>query len=232
MPSGPTPRERLLEHGPGSLTDAELLSVLLRGRSRSAVSAAERILTGVSGLPGHLVADRLALRRNGAGDPRAAVILAAVEMLRRMSTWRDVRELILQPECAVRHILVHFPTVDQETMGALYLDVRNRLIIGRELFRGTIDRCSVEPRRIMREALELRAAGFVLWHIHPSGDPEPSSADEKFTLRLQDCCKLLGIRLLDHLVLGSGGRFTSMNRTTRRKPDRWGRALERILGDL
>ena len=210
------PRERLLQHGPQSLTDAELLSVLLRGRGWSAVKAAERILRDVSGLPGLLVADRVALRRCGASEPRSAVILAAVEVLRRISTWRDIRELIEQPESAVRHILVHYPTVDQETMGALYLDIRNRLIVGRELFRGTIDRCSVEPRQILREALDLRAFSLILWHVHPSGDPKPSDSDEKFTMRLQDCCELLGIRLQDHLVLGSGGRFTSMNRTMRR----------------
>ncbi len=97
-------------------------------------------------------------------------------------------------------------------MGALYLDVRNRLIGESEVYRGTMSRTAVEPRAIFKEALLQSASGFVLFHTHPSGDPSPSKEDLAFTRRLAEGGEMLGVKLLDHMILGSAGRWVSLGR--------------------
>jgi DNA repair protein RadC len=97
-------------------------------------------------------------------------------------------------------------------MGALLVDIRNRLLRDVELFRGTLARAAVEPRAIFEAAIASRAAGFLLYHNHPSGDPSPSAEDLVFTRRVADAGEVLGIRLVDHLVVGGTGRFVSLRR--------------------
>ena len=92
------------------------------------------------------------------------------------------------------------------------MNVRNRLIGECDIFRGTQDRTAVDPRAILKEALLRSAARIVLFHTHPSGDPSPSKDDISFTRRLAKASDLLGIRLLDHLIVGSNGRWVSMQR--------------------
>jgi DNA repair protein RadC len=95
-------------------------------------------------------------------------------------------------------------------MGALFLDIRSRLLGEREIYRGTLDRTAVEPREILRESLLRGAAGVIVFHTHPSGDPSPSQEDFAFTRRLRDAGDVLGVRLVDHLVLGSQERWVSL----------------------
>jgi len=97
-------------------------------------------------------------------------------------------------------------------MGALFLDLRNRLLGEAELYRGTMARASVEPRAFLKQALLRSAAGILLFHTHPSGDPSPSAEDLAFTRRLSDAADLLGLRLLDHVVLGGGHRWVSLRK--------------------
>lgn len=98
----------------------------------------------------------------------------------------------------------------QEHMVAVYLDTRNRLIGWTIAFVGTINRAAVEPRVLFQTALCLNAAGLVVGHNHPSGDPSPSAEDLAFTRRISEAGELLGIRLVDHLILGSNSRWVSL----------------------
>ena len=124
----------------------------------------------------------------------------------------DTRPLLDRPDLVNRYVLLRFSVLDQEVMGALFLDVRHRLIEAREIFRGTISRCSVEPRSILRTALELGAASFVLFHTHPSGDSSPSVEDQVFTERLQQAAETVGVRFVDHVICGNPQDFTSLRR--------------------
>jgi len=98
----------------------------------------------------------------------------------------------------------------REVMAAVFLDARNRGIGHTVPFAGTLQRASVEPRPFLVAALQLNASGLVLAHNHPSSDPTPSAEDLAFTRRLEDACELVGVRLVDHLILGGAGRWCSV----------------------
>jgi DNA repair protein RadC len=215
IPAHDRPRERLLREGGGALADAELLAVLLRTgcAGASALDLGRELLTAAGGLAGLATLDPGALRRRGLGAAKAAGLLAAVELSRRLARAELPDRLPLaHPEAVARYLLLRYAERDQEVMGALFLDVRNRLLGEAELFRGTLARAAVEPRAILKQALLRSAAGVLLFHTHPSGDPSPSAEDLAFTRRLAEAGELLGVRLLDHLVLGSGHRWVSLSR--------------------
>ena len=115
-----------------------------------------------------------------------------------------------RPEDVARYLCLRYGRNDQEVVGALYLDTRNRLIREREVFRGTLNRAAVEPRGVLKEAVLQGAAGVVLFHTHPSGDPSPSREDLLFSRQLYLAGEALGIPLLDHLIIGSPQRWTSL----------------------
>jgi DNA repair protein RadC len=213
LPQGERPRERLLQHGGGSLADSELLAVLLR-TGRVGVSALQMgmdVLRENGGLAGLLTATPHSLRRNGLGAAKAAALLAAVELGRRLAREQLLdREPLSRPVDVARYLALRYHTCDQEVMGALFLDARNRLLGEREMFRGTISRISVEPREILRECLQRGAASIYLFHTHPSGDPSPSAEDLLFTRRMAEAAEIVGLRLADHVVLGNRGRWVSL----------------------
>lgn len=213
LPQGERPRERLLEHGGRSLSDSELLAVLLRTGRRgvSALQLALDLLRENGGLAGLLTATPHSLRRNGIGPAKAAALLAAVEIGRRLAKEQLMdREPLSRPVDVARYLALRYHTCDQEVMGALFLDARSRLLGEREIFRGTMSRISVEPREILRECLQRGASSVYLFHTHPSGDPSPSSEDILFTRRMAEAAEIVGLRLVDHVVLGSQGRWVSL----------------------
>ncbi|MEO6191909.1 MAG: DNA repair protein RadC [Thermoanaerobaculia bacterium] len=213
LPQGERPRERLLQHGGSSLSDSELLAVLLRtGRvGVSALQMAMDVLRENGGLAGLLTATPHSLRRSGLGPAKAAALLAAVEVGRRLAREQLLdHEPLTRPVDVARYLAIRYQTCDQEVMGALFLDARNRLLGEREMFRGTISRISVEPREILRECLQRGAAAIYLFHTHPSGDPSPSAEDLLFTRRMVEAAEIVGLRLADHVVLGHRGRWVSL----------------------
>lgn len=218
MPSEQRPRERLLAHGAGVLSDCELIAILLRTGHRgcSVLDLAYDLLhdDGVGGLPALALLveqDLPSLRRKGLGDAKAATVLAAVELARRLARARLPERRMLGDVVGVaRYLNLRYARRDQEVMGAIYVDVRGRVINEREHFVGSLDRASVEPRVVLKEALRLGATSVAVFHNHPSGDPEPSRDDTAFTRRLARAGAVIGIELVDHLILGGGGRWVSM----------------------
>lgn len=215
LPENERPRERLLRSGSHALTDAELLAVLLRTgrRGQSALEMAEELLVQRGGLTGLLASTRDSIQRPGLRQAKLSTLLAALELGRRLARARMAqRDLLDHPAAVASYLNLRYGSVDQEVMGALFLDIRNHLISDRELFRGTLSRALVEPRAILKEALLCSASGFILFHTHPSGNPAPSAEDLDFTERLADAAKLLGVRLLDHMILGHYGAWVSLKR--------------------
>jgi DNA repair protein RadC len=213
LPPDERPRERLLAQGARALGDAELVAVLLRtGRpGASALDIARETLAAVGGLSGMAASGAPLLLRCGLGEAKAASLLAAVEIGRRLARGEAFERAALGAPAAVAgYLALRYGVRDQEVMGALYLDTRHRLIAERDLYRGTINRAAVEPRAILKEGLLHGACGLVVFHTHPSGDPSPSAEDLTFTRRLAEAGELVGIRLVDHLILGGVGRWTSL----------------------
>jgi DNA repair protein RadC len=213
LPEGERPRERLLQQGGSALADSELLAVLLRTgrRGASAIQMAMDVLRENGGLSGLLTATPHSLRRHGLGPAKAASLLAAVELGRRLAREQLLdREPLSRPVDVARYLALRYHTSDQEVMGALFLDARSLLLGEREMFRGTLSRISVEPREILRECLQRGASSIYLFHTHPSGDPEPSAEDLLFTRRMAEAAEIVGLRLVDHVVLGHRGRWVSL----------------------
>ncbi|HVT57437.1 MAG TPA: DNA repair protein RadC [Thermoanaerobaculia bacterium] len=213
LPEAERPRERLLEQGSDALSDAELLAVLLRTghAGASALRLAMVLLRDSGGLGGLLAATPLTLRRPGVGPAKSASLLAAIEIGRRLA--RDQvpeRKPLRRPAEVALYLSLRYQQRDQEVMGALFLDLRHRLLGEREIFRGTLSRAAVEPREILKECLLRGAAGVVLFHTHPSGDPSPSAEDLQFTRRMAEAAAVVGVELVDHLVLGTAGRWVSL----------------------
>ncbi|MGH9361869.1 MAG: RadC family protein [Thermoanaerobaculia bacterium] len=214
LPETERPRERLLAYGSHALSDAELLAILLRsGRPGcSAVQLAVELLREAEGLAGIPAMTQHVLRRHYLGPAKIATLFAALELGRRFARQQlPEREPMTRPAEVVRYLALRYAVRDQEVVGALFLDGRNRLLADRELFRGTLTRAAVEPREILKESLLRGAAGMLLFHTHPSGDPSPSTEDLLFTRRLAEAGELVGVRLVDHLIVGGGGRWVSLH---------------------
>ena len=213
LPRDERPRERLLGHGASSLSNAELVAVLLGTGCRgvSALTVARELLRHLGGLTGLLQARPQELRRPGLGEAKTATLLAAVELATRIARAEvPERQALHRPAAAARYLSLRYGRRDQEIMGALFLDSRQRLMHEKELFRGTINRAAVEPRLVLKEGLLIGAAGVLLFHTHPSGDPAPSGEDLTFTRRLAKAAEVVGLHLVDHLILGSANRWVSL----------------------
>ncbi len=117
-----------------------------------------------------------------------------------------------RPEAVVRLLRSTLAPYPYEEMGAIYLDVRHQAIAHTVMFRGALARTAVEPRGLLVAGLLRNAAGMVLWHSHPSGDPSPSAEDLAFTRRLAEAGDVVGVRLVDHIIMGDEHRWMSLKR--------------------
>ena len=122
----------------------------------------------------------------------------------------DGRTPLSDAATAAKWFAAYISQSPQEKMAAIYVDTRNRPLGWAILFTGGINRLSVEPRPVLQTALLLNAAGFFLAHNHPSGDPSPSAEDLSFTRRMANAGEVVGVRLIDHLIIGGEGRWTSL----------------------
>ena len=200
------PRERLLEHGPAGLSDAELLAILLRtgSKGRSALDLARLLINQHGGLRGLLESDRDDLCRvPGLGPAKYAQLQAALELARRHLRESLTRgQPLTSPQATREFLRAALRDRPHEVFCALHLDTRHRVIAFDELFTGTIDSAHVHPRVVVEKALARRAAALIVAHNHPSGIAEPSQADLAITRRLRDALGLVDIRLLDHFIVG------------------------------
>jgi DNA repair protein RadC len=207
------PREKLGRLGASGLGDNELLAIVIGGGTAgtSALGLANQVLAASDGLHGLLRAGRddlLGVR--GLGPARAAQVMAAIELGRRVLGRRPVERVQIKgPRDAGEYLLPTYGSRPVEQFGVMLLDTRHRVMRTLVLSVGSLDSTAVEARDVFRHALLASAAAVVLFHNHPSGDPEPSRDDVALTLRLAAAGELMGIAVVDHLVLGDG-RFYSL----------------------
>jgi DNA repair protein RadC len=209
------PRERLLREGAPALSIAELLALVLRtgapGASASALAA--ELVRRFGTLERIALAGDAELRRVlGMGPVKVASLRAAFEIGSRLARAPLVPgEKLESPEQVFSHFGVRLRHVRQEVFFVLLLDSRNRLIQEVEVSRGSLNQSLVHPREVFAPALRESAASILVLHNHPSGDPHPSREDCEVTRRLAEAGEILGIRLLDHIVVG-GESYRSLSR--------------------
>ena len=202
------PREKLLEKGPAALSDAEILSIFLRtGREgSSALDLARDLLDKHQGLRKLIDADQKEFcETKGLGAVKYVQIQAAIELGRRyLQSGLETGDAFSSSEQTREFLTLKLRAYPYEVFACLYLDNRHRLISFDELFNGTIDSAQVHAREVVRKALKHNAAAVILSHNHPSGVAEPSQSDIDLTRELKKALALIDVRVLDHMVIGSG----------------------------
>ena len=211
-PEEERPRERLIKWGADKLTDAELLAILLRaGYGKvTAIDLARQMLHkfgGFRGLDAKSVTELCKV--NGIGPAKAANIKAALELGKRFFTasYREMKKI----DSAKDVFLLLGPylrDLERELFKILLLTARNNLISEKTIFEGSLTEIHVNPREIIKEALNENAASIVLVHNHPSGIPQPSEEDRRITRQIVDACKLVGINVLDHIIIGKNSFYS------------------------
>ncbi|HUA79714.1 MAG TPA: DNA repair protein RadC [Dyella sp.] len=204
-PEGERPREKLLAQGSGALSDAELLAVLLGSgvRGKDAIALGRELLIQAGSLNALLGRQDREIRAVGLGPAKRARIVAALELARRtLAEQLTERPSLTNPNESGDYLTARLRHLPYEVFACLYLDNRHRVLAFEELFRGTVDGASVHPREVVRACLKHNAAAVIFAHNHPSGVAEPSSADQAITRELGQALRLVGVRVLDHLVIG------------------------------
>ncbi|MGH8080259.1 MAG: RadC family protein [Lysobacter sp.] len=207
-PSAERPREKLLAHGAGSLSDAELLALILGSglRGHDAVGTARQLLRLHGPLRELLEQppDKL-MAMPGIGAARACALKSALELAARWQLAELERGTALtDPDAAGRYFAQRLRGLAHEVFAVLFLNTRHRVIGFEEMFHGTLNGAEVHPREVVRRALQRNAAAVIVGHNHPSGNAEPSQDDRAVTVRLKQALELVEIRLLDHFVVGDG----------------------------
>jgi DNA repair protein RadC len=206
MQTSERPRERLAAQGPGALTDAELVALVLGSgvRGASALELARDALARHGGLAALIEAGGRA-GTHGFGAARYAQLAAAVELARRAARETLRRgDALTSPEAVRDYLRLTLSARANEVFACLFLDSQHRLIAAEELFQGTLAQTSVYPREIVKAALSHNAAAVIFAHNHPSGVAEPSRADELLTQSLKSALALIDVRTLDHFIVAGG----------------------------
>jgi DNA repair protein RadC len=202
------PREKLLQRGAASLSDAELLAIFLRTgvTGKSAVDLARELLTKFGSLTQLFAAGEAGFCEvHGLGQAKFVQLQAVQEMARRALKEELQRGDALNSPRAVRDYLkLLLAGRQQEIFLVLFLDTQHRVIAAEELFHGTLSQTSVYPREVVKRTLEHNAAAVIFAHNHPSGIAEPSQADQLLTAALKQALGLVDVRVLDHFVVAVG----------------------------
>ena len=209
LPVDERPRERLLALGPGFLSNAELLAIVLRNGSkeRSALQLAQDILSlykddGVSAL-GRMTAGEL-MCLQGIGSAKAAEVMAAVELGKRQKAHIARHSaMVTCPEDAADYAMPRFRYEDREHFAVILLNVKNHILSMPVISVGSLTASVVHPREVFKAAIQQAAASIILVHNHPSGDPTPSKEDIEVTARMVQVGRVMDIPVLDHIILGN-----------------------------
>ena len=207
LPEDARPREKLLARGPGALSDAELLALLLRTGlpGKNALQMGQELLDAFGGVAGLLHTGADALKRvKGLGPAKRAEIVAVLELARRaLREQLKERPLFDTPQAVRDYLQLQLGNRPHEIFAVQFLDSQHRLLALEEMFRGTLTQTSVYPREVVVRALAHNAASVVLAHNHPSGSTQPSRADASITQTLKAALGLVDVQVLDHFVVTS-----------------------------
>lgn len=207
------PREKLMNKGSKSLTDAELLAIIIGSGSRyeSAVSLAKRILAAASNNLNELGRMSLSelMKFNGVGQAKAISIAASLELGRRhQSSIQLDRPIIRSSQDAFNVLYPHVADLAHEEFWLLFLNAKNKILGIEKLSVGGTTSTIVDPKLLFRRALEVKADAVVLCHNHPSGCLSASEMDIELTKKMKTCGDLLGVKVLDHIIVGNNSYYS------------------------
>jgi DNA repair protein RadC len=209
-PEDERPREKLLKQGAEALSEAELLALVIRtgnpSTKQSAVDIGRMMLQefgSLRNLAGATAAE--ICRVKGTGPAKASAIKASLEIAARLNTDRLANgERFTSPEQVYQHYHYSLRDRRKEYFLALLLDGKNRILKEVRISEGSLNQSIVHPREVFSPAVRESAAAIILVHNHPSGDPAPSREDREITRRLKDAGELMGVKVLDHIIIGDG----------------------------
>lgn len=208
LPECERPREKLLRYGAETLSNGELLAIILRvgSSNENIINLSNRILKEAGGLNGLLTSSSEEfLRLKGIGSAKATQLLALAEISKRFKSFQSGDQYkISQPRDAAELIMESMRYLKQECLKVIMLNTKNIVITIKDISIGSLNSSIVHPREVFCEAIKRSSASIIISHNHPSGDPTPSSEDISLTQRIKECGKLIGIELLDHIIIGNG----------------------------
>ncbi len=202
-------------YGAKHLSDTELIAILLRTgmQGENVISLSSRLLAqqgGLSGVARSTFTELCALK--GLSEAKVCQLMAGLELGRRfMSRSPGERATITAPQDAANLVMGEMADLDQEHLKVLLLNTRNEVLSIHEIYVGNVNASVIRPAEVIRPAVRDNAPSIIVVHNHPSGDPTPSREDVSVTEDLVEAGKLLSVDVLDHVVIGSDGRFISMN---------------------
>lgn len=212
IPLSERPRERLLKYGKESLSNEELLSIILKTGTKnySAKELSNHILKNFKNIKEmkYITINKLT-KINGIGEVKAIELLAALELGKRVYYIEQKEKVLLNSS---KKIYEYFKNIFieeyQECFYALYLDTKSKLISYKLLFKGTINSSCVHPREVFKNAFLESAYSIIVIHNHPSGDPTPSNEDIKVTETLMQIGKIMAIPVVDHIIIGNNQYYS------------------------
>ncbi len=206
LPEDERPREKLEKLGAAALADSELIAILLRVgmKGKSAIDLGRELIQRFGSLSELARASVQEIKNvKGLGLAKAVQLAAAFGLAGRLAKETLVRTPMDRPELIHELLGAELRQLEKESLRLVLLDTRLHLMRVEEVSLGSLNECIAHPREIFKVVIQFNAYGFILVHNHPSGDPSPSDADRRLTIRLAECARLLQILFCDHVILGS-----------------------------
>lgn len=213
-PEDDRPRERLVNNGPENLSDAQLLAIILRlgnkTDKKSAVDIGRELLLKFGNFRS---LDQLSINElcsiRGIGVAKAAQVKAALEIGKRMSSqYGEIRKQFKSSQSVVDYYIPLMRNLKREIFKIILLDSKNKILKDIIISQGSLTSSLVHPREVLNPAIKESAASIILIHNHPSGDPTPSKNDIEITQRIKEACSIVGIKVLDHIIIGEKSHFS------------------------
>ncbi|EKQ55092.1 MULTISPECIES: DNA repair protein RadC [unclassified Clostridium] len=214
IPQNERPKEKLLTYGAETLSNSELLAIILRTGTvgENVLQLCSRLLSELEGLDGILNANFNDITSiKGVKGGKASQILALSELFKRFRTLKALKNeiKITSPKDLADLLMGEMNDLTQEVLKVILLSTKNIVIGTKDVFKGSLNSSVVHPREIFKQAINKNSASIIICHNHPSGDPTPSKEDINITLRVKECGNIIGIQLIDHIIIGNN-KFISL----------------------
>lgn len=206
FPAEDRPREKLERKGPQALTDSELLALVIGSgiKGKNVLTIAREIMVEFKSASANVPSTNKLTEYDGVGEVKAAQLVAAFELARRLSNEKPKRgEIIDSPDDVIEKLASEMRTLEREELRALHISNSNELLAEETLFRGSLDEMFVAPREVVKSSMKENSKAVILVHNHPNGSSEPSEPDIVTTKEVQMALSLVDVDLIDHMVIGS-----------------------------